>query len=83
MGEQTFMRKMVAKNPDLFGFGSKGAFVKPVGGISRTTTPRDTTMRPVQCSRNLLDIHDYNRAHIEENPAAFEDSMRKILAAVV
>lgn len=39
--------------------------------------------RPVNVLlRTFMDEYEYNRAHIAENPEAFEDNIRTILAAL-
>lgn len=39
--------------------------------------------RPVNVlPRTFMDEYEYNRAHIAENPEAFEDNIRTILAAL-
>ena len=39
--------------------------------------------RPVNVyPRTFMDEYEYNRAHIAENPEAFEDNIRTVLAAL-
>lgn len=39
--------------------------------------------RPVNVHpRTFMDEYEYNRAHIAENPEAFEDNIRTVLAAL-